>query len=292
MTIQEEITRINDARNTLRNKAVNLGIGTEIDKLDDLATKYDGIENQGAVDAEVKEGETYTIPKGYHNGSGTVSGVAGGGNYKLQTKTVTPTKAEQNVISDEGYYGLSAVTVNPIPNNYQDVSSTTTTEPDVLATKVFIGADGATKTGTMPNNGAVSRTLDTTTTSFTIPLGYHSGQGAVSVELETKTATPNRSEQTIEPTPGKVLSSVTVSAISEDLQDVSGVTATADQVLTGAKYVTADGTLTTGTMPNNGAGTQTIDGLTSTSVTIAKGYYDGSGTVSLTNDIETQLAGI
>lgn len=292
MTIQEEITRINDARNTLRNKAVNLGIGTEIDKLDDLATKYNGIENQGAVDAEVKEGETYTIPKGYHNGSGTVSGVAGGGNYKLQTKTVTPTKAEQNVISDEGYYGLSAVTVNPIPNNYQDVSSTTTTEPDVLATKVFIGADGATKTGTMPNNGAVSRTLDTTTTSFTIPLGYHSGQGAVSVELETKTATPNRSEQTIEPTPGKVLSSVTVSAISEDLQDVSGVTATADQVLTGAKYVTTDGTLTTGTMPNNGAGTQTIDGLTSTSVTITKGYYDGSGTVSLTNDIETQLAGI
>lgn len=292
MTIQEEITRINDARNTLRNKAVNLGIGTEIDKLDDLATKYNGIENQGAVDAEVKEGETYTIPKGYHNGSGTVSGVAGGGNYKLQTKTVTPTKEEQNVSSDEGYYGLSAVTVNPIPNNYQDVSSTTTTEPDVLATKVFIGADGATKTGTMPNNGAVSRTLDTTTTSFTIPLGYHDGQGAVSVQLETKSATPNRSEQTIEPTPGKVLSSVTVSAISEDLQDVSGVTATADQVLTGAKYVTTDGTLTTGTMPNNGAGTHTIDGLTSTSVSIAKGYYDGTGTVSLTDDIETQLAGI
>lgn len=292
MTIQEEITRINDARNTLRNKAVNLGIGTDIDKLDELATKYNGIENQGAVDAEVKEGETYTIPKGYHNGSGTVSGVAGGGNYKLQTKTVTPTKEEQNVSSDEGYYGLSAVTVNPIPNNYQDVSSTTTTEPDVLATKVFIGADGATKTGTMPNNGAVSRTLDTTTTRFTIPAGYHNGQGAVSVELETKSATPNRSEQTIEPTPGKVLSSVTVSAISDDLQDVSGVTATADQVLTGAKYVDAEGTLTTGTMANNGAGTQTIDGLTSTSVKITKGYYDGTGTVSLTNDIETQLAGI
>lgn len=292
MTIQEQITRINDARNTLRNKAVNLGIGTEIDKLDELATKYDGIENQGAVDAEVKEGETYTIPKGYHNGSGTVSGVAGGGNYKLQTKTVTPTKAEQNVISDEGYYGLSAVTVNPIPNNYQDVSSTTATEPDVLATKVFIGADGATKTGTMANNGAVSRTLDTTTTSFAIPAGYHNGQGSVTVELEEKSATPSRSEQTVEPTPGKVLSSVTVGAIPAELQDVSGVTATADQVLTGEKYVTADGTLTTGTMANNGAGTQTIDGLTSTSVTIAKGYYDGTGTVSLTNDIETQLSGI
>ena len=292
MSIQKEITRINDARNTLRNKAVNLGIGTEIDKLDELATKYNGIENQGAVDAEVKEGETYNIPKGYHNGSGTVSGVAGGGNYKLQTKTVTPTKETQSVSSDEGYYGLSAVTVNPIPNNYQDVSSTTATEPDVLATKGFIGADGATKTGTMANNGAVSRTLDTTTTSFAIPAGYHNGQGTVSIDLETKSATPSRSEQTVEPTSGKVISSVTVGAIPEDLQDVSGVTATADQVLTGAKYVDSDGTLTTGTMPNNGAGTQTIDGLTSTSVNIAKGYYDGSGTVSLTNDIETQLAGI
>lgn len=292
MSIQEEITRINDARNTLRNKAVNLGIGTEIDKIDELATKYNGIENQGAVDAEVKEGETYTIPKGYHNGSGTVSGVAGGGNYKLQTKSVTPTKETQSVVSDDGYYGLSAVTVNPIPNNYQDVSSTTATEPDVLATKVFIGSDGATKTGTMPNNGAVARKLDATAKSFAIPAGYHNGQGSVSIETEAKSVDPSRSEQTIEPTSGKVLESVTVSAIPSELQDVSGVTATADKVLVGAKYVDSDGTLTTGTMANNGAGTKTIDGLTSTSVAITKGYYDGTGTVSLTNDIETQLAAI
>lgn len=292
MSIQTELTRLSDARNTLRNKAVNLGIASGTSKLDELATAYDAVANNGAVDAQVKEGETYTIPKGYHNGSGTVSGVAGGGNYTLQTKKVTPTKAEQNIVSDEGYYGLSAVTVDAIPDNYQDVSSTTATAADVLANKVFIGSDGVTTSGTMPNNGTVSKKLDTTTKSYTVPKGYHSGTGTVSITTETKSASPTRSQQTITPTAGSVLASVTIAPISDDLQDVSGVTATADQVLTGSKYVNTEGGLVTGTMPNNGAGTKTIDGITTTSVQIPKGYYSGTGTVSLTDDIETSLAAI
>ena len=86
MSIQTNITRIQTARDTIRAKAVELGIGGNTDKLMSLATEIDGIEDNGAVSANVKEGETYTIPKGYHNGSGTVSGVAGGGNYNLQSK--------------------------------------------------------------------------------------------------------------------------------------------------------------------------------------------------------------
>lgn len=292
MTIQQEITRISDARNILRNKAVSLGIGTGIDKLDELANKYDAIANNGSVDAEVKEGETYTIPKGYHDGSGTVSGVKGGGNYNLQTKTVTPTKSQQNITSDEGYYGLSAVTVEPIPTQYQDVSSTTALAEDVLANKVFIGKDGSTVAGTMTNNGAVSKKLDTTTTSYTVPKGYHNGKGSVSLTTETKSVSPTKSKQTVTPTSGKVLSSVSVEAIPSTWFDVSEVTATADKVLTGSVFVTSSGAATPGEMPNNGGGTKTIDGLTETSVNIAKGYYDGTGTVSLTDDIETALAAI
>ena len=105
MSIATEISRIQTARNSLRTKAVDLGIGTNTDKLDDLATAYGGITNRGAVNATVQEGDTYTIPAGYHNGSGTVSGVAGGGNYTLQAKSATPTKSQQSITADSGYYG-------------------------------------------------------------------------------------------------------------------------------------------------------------------------------------------
>ena len=115
MSTQLELTRLQTARNKIRTWLVTTGLATSTDKLDVLATAIDGIANQGAVDANVKEGETYIVPKGYHNGSGTVKGVAGGGNYNLQSKTVTPTKSQHNVAPDQGDYGLSAVTVNAIP---------------------------------------------------------------------------------------------------------------------------------------------------------------------------------
>ena len=39
-----------------------------------------------------------------------------------QTKTVTPSKVVQTVSADDGYY-LSSVTVNPIPSNYKNIST-------------------------------------------------------------------------------------------------------------------------------------------------------------------------
>lgn len=188
MSTQTEITRLQTARNKLRTWLVGLGLATSTDKLDAIATKAAAITNQGAVDANVKEGESYTIPAGYHNGSGTVKGVAGGGNYNLQTKTVTPTKSQQAVSPDQGYYGLSSVTVGAIPESYQDVSSTTAAAADVLATKVFVDADGALTTGTMPNNGTLSGSIDgLESTSYTVPAGYTSG-GSVALTNAIETA--------------------------------------------------------------------------------------------------------
>lgn len=294
MTTQEQITRLTEARNTLRNKAINLGLANieSGSKIDAIATAFGGISNNGAVKAEVKEGETYTIPEGYHNGSGSVSGVSGGGNYALQDKTVTPTKSAQSVTPDDGSYGLSSVTVNPIPEAYQDVTSVTAGAGDVLATKTVVDATGKVVAGTMPNNGAVSAKLDATTKNYTVPKGYHDGTGSVSISTEEKSATPTKASQSVTPTAGKVLSKVTVAAIPAAYQDVTGVTATADKVLDGSVFVGSDGEAVEGTMANKGAVSATINGLTVSSYTIPAGYHNGLGKVSLTNDIEAALAAI
>ena len=291
MSISTEISRIQSDRNTIRAKLVELGMANNTDNLDVLAEAIGDLVNRGAVSVTVQEGDTYTIPKGYHNGSGTVSGVAGGGNYNLQSKTATPTKKQQNITPDGGYYGLSDVTVAPIPDAYQDVTSVTAAAGDVLTGKVFVLADGSVTTGTMANNGAVSKTLDATTITYTIPKGYHSGTGTVKIVLETKTVTPTKSAQDITPTAGKVLSKVTVGAIPDTYQDVTGVTASAADVLTGKKIVDTTGAVVDGSMPNNGAVDATIDGLTTTSYAVPAGYTSG-GTVSLTDDIETALAAV
>lgn len=189
MSTTTEITRIQTARNTIRTKLVELGLATSTAKLDTLATAVEGIENKGAVNAQVQEGSTYTIPKGYHNGSGVVAGVAGGGNYTLQEKSITPTKSQQNVTPDSGYYGLSGVTVAAIPTNYNDTSAVTAGAADVLANKVIVDANGDTVAGKMANNGAVDKMIDgLNETSYTIPAGYHNGTGKVSLNNEIEEA--------------------------------------------------------------------------------------------------------
>lgn len=290
MSISTELTRLQTARNKLRTKLIALGLVTATAKLDDCATAVDGITNQGAVSATVQEGDTFTIPAGYHNGSGTVSGVAGGGNYNLQSKTVAPTKAQQAVTPDSGYYGLSDVTVSAIPDAYQDVSSVTATAADTLTGKVFVTSDGTVTTGTMANNGAVTKALDAATTSYTIPKGYHSGAGKVSVTVETKEVTPTKAAQEIVPSTGKLLSKVSVAAIPAVYVDTSDADAVAANILD-SKTAYVNGAKVVGAMPNNGSVSASMDGLTTTSVTISAGYTSG-GTVSLTSDIEDALAAI
>lgn len=279
MSISTEISRLNAAKNKLKAKGVELGISTNVDKLDVIATAFDGITNQGAVQATVQEGATYTIPAGYHNGSGTVSGVAGGGNYGLQSKSVTPAKKQQNITPDSGYYGLSDVTVGAIPDQFQDVSSVTAGKDDVLANKIIVNSAGEIITGVMPNNGAVSKTLTADLLNYTIPKGYHNGLGTIKIVTESQTITPTKETQDIVPNTGKLISKVTVNPIPDKFQDITVVTASEDDVLASKTFINSRGEVVTGTIKMMDKANVIL--TPEYNVYNPNGYYPGDGVVGV-----------
>lgn len=107
------------------------------------------MKNNGAVSGTIStKAGTYTVPQGYHDGSGkvgissteqakiipanirdgvTILGVAGtmsgAEGVKVQAKTATPSTEEQVILPDSGYTHLSQVTVAPIPYNESDNSA-------------------------------------------------------------------------------------------------------------------------------------------------------------------------
>lgn len=124
-----------------------------------------------------------------------------------------------------------------------------TSDANAIASEILLNktayVNGVKLTGSMPNNGAVSGTIDTLGTAYTIPQGYHDGSGTVDIDstdsakiipgnikegveilgvvgtytgegvkAQAKTATPNWTQQAILPDAGyDYLSQVTVNAI-------------------------------------------------------------------------------
>lgn len=132
---------------------------------------------------------------------------------------------------------------------------TTVRANQVLQDQTYLGADTDDEIGVgkMPNRGAVSQALNAGG-SYTIPEGYHNGQGKVTANS---------------------LASQT-----------GGVTATDAQVLTNYTYW-KDGAKRTGTMPNQGAKTSSLN--CGGSYTIPAGYHNGSGKITA-NSLASQTS--
>lgn len=206
MSISEQIARLQQLKERLRTKLTALKLASEENTLEECVAAVESIADNRAVSRKLDTTTaSYTVPAGYHNGSGTVSveleektvtanGVvtptAGKVLSKitvnvenaptLQEKTAVPSKEAQEIVADEGYDGLSKVSVQAIPANFADVTGVTVSAADVLSGKVFVDSTGAQKSGEMANNAAVSATINgLDTTSYVIPAGYHNGSGTV-----------------------------------------------------------------------------------------------------------------
>ena len=98
--------------------------------------------DNGAVAGTITtSGGTYTVPAGYHNGSGKVTG---------------PTLA-------------SLIGTNV----------TLASAANLLTGNTAYGKNGTKYTGSMANNGAVAGTISTSGGTYTVPVGYHNGSGKV-----------------------------------------------------------------------------------------------------------------
>ena len=208
MRISEQIARLQQLKERLRTKLTALKLASEENTLEECVAAVESIADNRAVSQKLDTTTaSYTVPAGYHNGSGTVSveleektvtanGVvtptAGKVLSKitvnvenaptLQEKTAVPSKEAQEIVADEGYDGLSKVSVQAIPANFADVTGVTVSAADVLTGKVFVDSTGAKKSGEMANNAAVSATINgLDTTSYVIPAGYHNGSGTVTL---------------------------------------------------------------------------------------------------------------
>ncbi|MGM9834668.1 MAG: hypothetical protein ACI31M_02670, partial [Bacilli bacterium] len=175
--------------------------------------------DNGAVTSSLNAGGSYTIPAGYHNGSGkitantlasqtsataTAANILTGQTAWVNGSKITGTMANKGAVTSTlnaggsytipaGYHnGSGKITVNTLASQ----TSATATAANIL-TGQTAWVNGSKITGTMTSRGAVSTTINPGG-SYTIPAGYHNGSGKVTAttttvasQLVTKTKTVN-----------------------------------------------------------------------------------------------------
>ena len=205
-----------------------------------------GVVTVNAVPTETKSvtsNGTYNPTSGKYFSSVTVNVPAE--EFNTQTKTVTPTESTQTVSPDNGYDGLSTVTVNPISSTY--VGSAVPTKGATTITPNS-NSQTAISFGTYATGDVIVSAVPTETKSITANGTYTPSDGkyfsSVSVSVvgdtfdtQEKTVTPTESEQVIGPDAGyDGLSSVTVGAISSTYVG-SGITRKSAATITPSESV-------------------------------------------------------
>ena len=150
----------------------------------------------------------------------------------------------KKILSSQTAYGKDGEKKTGTCTYNADTTDATASASEILSGETAYGASGKI-TGSMPNNGGVTGTIDEVDEAYTIPAGYHDGSGTVSIDAteqakiiaenikdgvqilgvtgtytgegvtaQTKTATPYTTQQVILPDTGyDYLAQVTVEAI-------------------------------------------------------------------------------
>ena len=254
--------------NAIQTETKSVTPTTSTQKVTPTSGKYLTEVSISAIQTETKSvtsNGTYKPTNGKYFSSVTVN--VPSETFNTQTKTVTPTESTQTVSPDNGYNGLSTVTVNPISSTY--IGSAVPTKGATTITPNS-KSQTAISSGTYATGNIIVSAVPTETKSITANGTYTPSNGkyfsSVNVNVvgdafdtQSKSVTPTESEQIVTPDAGyDGLSSVTIGAISSTYVG-SGVTrksaatitpSTSAQIAVSAgTYVT--GNITVAAIPNN-----------------------------------------
>ena len=221
-----------------------------------------------ATAADVAEGKTFTSAAGLKvTGTHVCSG--GGATPTLQSKTVSPSTSQQIITPDNGYDGLSQVTVNAMPSG--KLNTPTVSSSGLITAQV--GTSGYLASGTKVTKQLTTQAAKTVTPTASEQTVVNSGvytTGAVKVAAvpsETKTITANG---TYTPSSGKFFSSVTVNVPSSGGGGSSTNNCEAYHITSTSDTISFNGT---GTVKVWGYGTATSGYSTSVYAFVGDGYY-------------------